>query len=119
MSTTAHDCPHCGAKNSVPSGYRRLLVPLAWIVALGTVFCMALTTVVLLMIAPLLFVMTFSLIGGIHAWVGETDQCTACGKLVLSARQLQRMGPVRLVQTQGGAEREVPVMVPEGRDRAA
>lgn len=110
MLNTHQDCPHCGAHGSVPSGnVRRLLLPVAWITAFISVFCMALTTVILLMTAPLLFVVAFCLIGGIHQWIGEADQCGSCGKLVLSAAQLRRMGPVRVVQTQGGAEREVPI----------
>lgn len=120
MSNESTDCPHCGAKNSVQRrSFRRLLVPVAWIVTFGTVFCFALTTVVLLMIAPLLFVIAFCLIGGVHAWVGDGDQCAACDKLVLTPGQLRRMGPVRVIQTRGGAEREVPVNATYERDRAA
>lgn len=120
MASNHGDCPHCGAKNSVPKAFnRRLVLPLVWTAAFATIFGFALTTVILLMIAPMLFVITFCLIGGVHAWIDEADTCTACGKLVLSEAELRRMGPVRVIQGSTGAEIEVPLEPREHTARAA
>lgn len=72
------------------------MVPLfAWPLAACVVFGGALTTVGLLMIAPLIFIFAMGVMTSAYMLYGQYARCTACGKLVLSTAEAAALAPVK------------------------
>lgn len=79
-----HYCPHCRASLPAPRSrlLGRLLVGVAWTLAMALVFGGILLGPIIIFILPFLFAGGFSMITAAHEWAFDDWTCDACGKLV-------------------------------------